>query len=213
MLSVFSFLSDCVLLGELDLKIFNCVFLTPLCQITRYGEFVLPLDSVHKKPYEVLILGRVQGNIKEALRKSEDVLPVPEHKLIVSIPCSLHSHKPPLAAVLAEFIKPDVECLELFARNLQPGWTSWGNEVLKFQHIDYFTLLQNETWLCSCSLILKFVPLSKLWSLLFIWLVRSEGNRSETNCTFRCNSCSDKRICLIASVSIQAAPPLFKILE
>uniref|UniRef100_A0A8C9FS82 Methyltransferase like 4 n=1 Tax=Pavo cristatus TaxID=9049 RepID=A0A8C9FS82_PAVCR len=69
-------------------------------KITRYGEFVLPLDSFHKKPYEVLILGRVQGNIKEALRKSEDVLPVPEHKLIVSIPCSLHSHKPPLTVKL-----------------------------------------------------------------------------------------------------------------
>ncbi|KAF2985241.1 hypothetical protein EK904_007555 [Melospiza melodia maxima] len=113
-------------------------------KITTAGEFVLPLDSLHKKPYEVLILGRVQGNVKEALRKSEGVLPIPEHQLIVSIPCSLHSHKPPLAAVLAEFIKPDVECLELFARNLQPGWTSWGNEVLKFQHIDYFTLLENE---------------------------------------------------------------------
>ncbi|XP_035758902.1 LOW QUALITY PROTEIN: N(6)-adenine-specific methyltransferase METTL4 [Egretta garzetta] len=113
-------------------------------KITRAGEFVLPLDSLHKKPYEVLVLGRVQGDVKEALRKSEDVLPIPEHKLIVSIPCSLHSHKPPLTAVLAEFIKPDVECLELFARNLQPGWTSWGNEVLKFQHIDFFTLLQNE---------------------------------------------------------------------
>ncbi|NWT99231.1 METL4 protein, partial [Urocynchramus pylzowi] len=113
-------------------------------KITTSGEFVLPLDSLHKKPYEVLILGRVQGDVEEALRKSEGVLPIPEHQLIVSIPCSLHSHKPPLAAVLAEFIKPDVECLELFARNLQPGWTSWGNEVLKFQHIDYFTLLQNE---------------------------------------------------------------------
>ncbi|NXU47076.1 METL4 protein, partial [Turnix velox] len=113
-------------------------------KITRAGEFVFPLDSLHKKPYEVLVLGRVQGDVKEALRKSEDVLPIPEHKLIVSIPCSLHSHKPPLAAVLAEFLKPDVECLELFARSLQPGWTSWGNEVLKFQHIDYFTLLQNE---------------------------------------------------------------------
>ncbi|NXW28872.1 METL4 protein, partial [Phaetusa simplex] len=113
-------------------------------KITRAGEFVLPLDSLHKKPYEVLVLGRVQEDVKEALRKPEDVLPIPEHKLIVSIPCSLHSHKPPLTAVLAEFIKPDVECLELFARNLQPGWTSWGNEVLKFQHIDYFTLLQNE---------------------------------------------------------------------
>ncbi|NXK91456.1 METL4 protein, partial [Formicarius rufipectus] len=113
-------------------------------KITRAGEFVLPLDSLHKKPYEVLVLGRVQGDTEEALRKSEGVLPIPENKLIVSIPCTLHSHKPPLIAVLAEFIKPDVECLELFARNLQPGWTSWGNEVLKFQHIDYFTLLQNE---------------------------------------------------------------------
>ncbi|NWS83936.1 METL4 protein, partial [Toxostoma redivivum] len=113
-------------------------------KITTAGEFVLPLDSLHKKPYEVLVLGRVQADVKEALRKTESVLPIPEHQLIVSIPCSLHSHKPPLAAVLAEFIKPDAECLELFARNLQPGWTSWGNEVLKFQHIDYFTLLQNE---------------------------------------------------------------------
>ncbi|NXQ26897.1 METL4 protein, partial [Alaudala cheleensis] len=113
-------------------------------KITTAGEFVLPLDSLHKKPYEVLVLGRVQGDEKEALRKSEDIPPIPEHQLIVSIPCSLHSHKPPLAAVLAEFIKPDAECLELFARNLQPGWTSWGNEVLKFQHIDYFTPLQNE---------------------------------------------------------------------
>ncbi|XP_055654411.1 N(6)-adenine-specific methyltransferase METTL4 isoform X1 [Falco peregrinus] len=113
-------------------------------KITRAGEFVLPLDSLHKKPYEVLVLGRVEGDTEEGLRKPEDVLPIPERKLIVSIPSSLHSHKPPLTAVLAEFVKPDVECLELFARNLQPGWTSWGNEVLKFQHTDYFTLLQNE---------------------------------------------------------------------
>ncbi|NXE04116.1 METL4 protein, partial [Lophotis ruficrista] len=68
-------------------------------KITRAGEFVLPLDSLHKKPYEVLVLGRVQGDVKEALRKSEDVLPIPEHKLIVSIPCSLHSHKPPLTGM------------------------------------------------------------------------------------------------------------------
>lgn len=29
---------------------------------------MLPLDSLHKKPYEVLVLGRVQGDIKETLR-------------------------------------------------------------------------------------------------------------------------------------------------
>uniref|UniRef100_A0A8C3MCP1 Uncharacterized protein n=1 Tax=Geospiza parvula TaxID=87175 RepID=A0A8C3MCP1_GEOPR len=107
-------------------------------KITTAGEFVLPLDSLHKNPMKF----SYWGEFKEM--KSEGVHPIPEHQLIVSIPCSLHSHKPPLAAVLAEFIRPDVECLELFARNLQPGWTSWGNEVLKFQHIDYFTLLENE---------------------------------------------------------------------
>ncbi|NXY89677.1 METL4 protein, partial [Alcedo cyanopectus] len=69
-------------------------------KITRAGEFVFPLDSLHKKPYEVLVLGRVQGDSEETLRRSEDVLPVPEHKLIVSVPCSLHSHKPPLAGTL-----------------------------------------------------------------------------------------------------------------
>lgn len=31
-------------------------------------------------------------------RKSEGI-PIPEHQLIVSIPCSLHSHKPPLAGM------------------------------------------------------------------------------------------------------------------
>ncbi|XP_064511902.1 N(6)-adenine-specific methyltransferase METTL4 isoform X1 [Pseudopipra pipra] len=73
-------------------------------KITRAGEFVLPLDSLHKKPYEVLVLGRVQGDVKEALRKSEGVLPIPEHKLIVSTPCTLHSHKPPLAGAIHDLI-------------------------------------------------------------------------------------------------------------
>lgn len=42
--------------------------------------------------------------------------------------------------VLKPYIRPGAECLELFARSLQSGWTSWGNEVLKFQHSSYFTL-------------------------------------------------------------------------
>ncbi|XP_054034823.1 N(6)-adenine-specific methyltransferase METTL4 [Dryobates pubescens] len=114
-------------------------------KITRAGEFVLPLDSLHKKPYEVLVLGRAGAAPQEASREAEAVPEIPAQKLIVSVPCSLHSHKPPLAGVLAEFVKPDVQCLELFARSLQPGWTSWGNEVLKFQHMDYFTPLGDES--------------------------------------------------------------------
>lgn len=30
-------------------------------------------------------------------------------------------------------------CVELFARCLSPGWISWGNECLKFQHLNYFS--------------------------------------------------------------------------
>ncbi|XP_026555128.1 methyltransferase-like protein 4 [Pseudonaja textilis] len=114
-------------------------------KITKSGEFVIPLDSLHKKPYEILVLGRVQRNTDVPLRLSEDekCSAIPDQKLIVSVPCTFHSHKPPLTEILKEYTKPDVECLELFARNLQPGWTSWGNEVLKFQHLDYFTVLQD----------------------------------------------------------------------
>ncbi|XP_004606060.1 N(6)-adenine-specific methyltransferase METTL4 isoform X1 [Sorex araneus] len=113
-------------------------------KITSSGEFVFPLDSLHKKPYEGLIIGRVQEKTASPVRNTDEkVLPVPDHKLIVSVPCTLHSHKPPLAEVLKDYMKPNGRCLELFARNLQPGWTSWGNEVLKFQHVDYFVALES----------------------------------------------------------------------
>ncbi|OBS82410.1 hypothetical protein A6R68_23599, partial [Neotoma lepida] len=48
-----------------------------------------------------------------------------------------------ITEVLKDYIKPGGQCLELFARNLQPGWMSWGNEVLKFQHVDYFIALES----------------------------------------------------------------------
>lgn len=69
-------------------------FLTPLCQITRAGEFVLPLDSLHKKPYEVLVLGRVQ-DVKEGLRYARifmvNVFFEAARVLFVCITCSLYS--------------------------------------------------------------------------------------------------------------------------
>ncbi|XP_020951806.1 methyltransferase-like protein 4 isoform X8 [Sus scrofa] len=115
-------------------------------KITNSGEFVFPIDSPHKKPYEVLVLGRVRERAALLLRNAEvKELSIPDHKLIVSVPCILHSHKPPLAEVLKDYIKPEGEYLELFARNLQPGWTSWGNEVLKFQHMDYFVALESRS--------------------------------------------------------------------
>ncbi|XP_072267460.1 N(6)-adenine-specific methyltransferase METTL4 [Pyxicephalus adspersus] len=111
-------------------------------KITQSGDFVFPMESAHKKPYEILVLGCLSNST--AREPDLDLCPIPQHKVIVSVPCNLHSHKPPLSEVLKKYVKPDVECLELFARNLQPGWTSWGNEVLKFQHMDYFIPFETE---------------------------------------------------------------------
>ncbi|XP_042196874.1 N(6)-adenine-specific methyltransferase METTL4, partial [Callorhinchus milii] len=109
-------------------------------KVTRAGDFVFPLDSPHKKPYETLVLGTYGPG--PGLTPAPGSLPglIPDHRLLVSVPCSLHSHKPPLGPVLelAGLVAPGAPKLELFARSLQPGWTSWGNEVLKFQHLDYF---------------------------------------------------------------------------
>ncbi|KAM6282296.1 N(6)-adenine-specific methyltransferase METTL4 isoform 2-T3 [Porphyrio hochstetteri] len=106
-------------------------------KITRTGEFVFPLDSLHKKPYEVLVLGRVQRGEKEALRKCEDVLPIPEHKLIVSIPCSLHSHKPPLTVGRTKTSLPrkGFGRMGQDGRGTQPGSSSMGARAGQLHHL------------------------------------------------------------------------------
>ncbi|XP_036453588.1 N(6)-adenine-specific methyltransferase METTL4 [Colossoma macropomum] len=106
-------------------------------KVTRTGEFVFPLDSPHKKPYEVLLLGRFCANSDNTTRPEE--CEIPDERLIISIPSALHSQKPSLSAVLRPYIRHNARCLEMFARSLQPDWTSWGNEVIKFQHHSYFT--------------------------------------------------------------------------
>lgn len=112
-------------------------------KVTTSGQFVFPLDSDHKKPYEVMILGRFSSTA-DKLEGSSQSISIEDHRLIVSIPSSLHSQKPCLSEVLKPYIRPSANCLELFARNLNPGWTSWGNEVLKFQHASYFTVTPSE---------------------------------------------------------------------
>lgn len=37
-------------------------------QVTRTGEFVFPLDSQHKKPYEVLVLGKYRSSTDHVVR-------------------------------------------------------------------------------------------------------------------------------------------------
>jgi len=79
---------------------------------------------------------------KEELAIDEDspqpVDNIPANFVLASIPCSIHSKKPDILEVIRPYIKKNPRCLELFARNLNSGWTSWGNEPLLHQHVDFF---------------------------------------------------------------------------
>lgn len=41
-----------------------------------------------------------------------------------------HSQKPEIAYQIIERLYPDLNKLELYARNTRPGWDSWGNELV-----------------------------------------------------------------------------------
>jgi len=50
-----------------------------------------------KRPYEVLLIGRMTA--RTGVSDTGDVTPLkvlPDHRVIVSVPCSIHSRKPPL---------------------------------------------------------------------------------------------------------------------
>ncbi|XP_028404623.1 methyltransferase-like protein 4 isoform X2 [Dendronephthya gigantea] len=117
-------------------------------KVTRKGEMVFDLDSTHKKPYEPIIIGRFvisdsnnepdcseaekqYNNKKEVNAKIDREISetrIDNDRIICSVPCSLHSRKPPLNDIFREYLPKDAACIELFARNLLPNWTSWGNE-------------------------------------------------------------------------------------
>lgn len=93
------------------------------------------LDSAHRKPWEPLLLG-VAGESRWAAR-------LPARHVLCAAPVG-HSVKPPLEAVLRKHA-PDRDFasgakLELFARELHPGWCSFGDQALLFQ---------SDAWVCG----------------------------------------------------------------
>ncbi|KAJ8762403.1 hypothetical protein K2173_007563 [Erythroxylum novogranatense] len=106
------------------------------------GSLLSDLDLLHHKPYECLLLGYCHG-------KGDVQGPAPvwqsslrhmkADQIILSIP-GAYSRKPPVGELLLELVpglKP-ARCIELFAREMIAGWTSWGNEPLHFQDSCYF---------------------------------------------------------------------------
>ena len=106
-------------------------------KVTKNGDPIVPFNTeTQKQPYEIIVRGR---RIPVTPRLELDELKTT--KVILSIPSSLHSHKPPLIDILKKFlITPEGTSsdggnnCEIFARYLIPGFTSFGNEVIKLQH-------------------------------------------------------------------------------
>lgn len=98
-------------------------------KVTRAGEPVTPLmDGTRTKlPYERIFIAR---------KRKTEVGPetIPNGLVFCSVPSGLHSHKPPVLELVKPFLVSEPQCLELFARSLVPGWTSFGLEVLRLQH-------------------------------------------------------------------------------
>ncbi|XP_012254993.2 N(6)-adenine-specific methyltransferase METTL4 [Athalia rosae] len=105
-------------------------------KITSSGETVCDFNPPPgKQPYELLLLGSVATNTS---------IDIPDGKLLVSVPSAVHSHKPPLTDLIKSYLPSNPNCLEIFARYLLPGWTSWGLEVLKFQHLSLYSIVDEE---------------------------------------------------------------------
>ncbi|XP_058222772.1 methyltransferase-like protein 2 [Rhododendron vialii] len=101
------------------------------------------LDLFHHRPYECLLLGYCHGEVRntECLSRFK---PIPDNQVFISIPGD-YSRKPPIGELLLEYVpgsKP-ARCIELFAREMLGGWTSWGNEPLHFQESRYFSRTAN----------------------------------------------------------------------
>ncbi|XP_076949651.1 methyltransferase-like protein 2 [Bidens hawaiensis] len=103
------------------------------------GSLISELDLFHHRPYECLVIGYCYGKDKDSEYITK-LKCIPNHQVFISIPGD-YSRKPPIGEMLREYI-PCLEparCLELFARELLSGWTSWGNEPLRFQDSRYFS--------------------------------------------------------------------------
>jgi len=119
-------------------------------KVTDSGEFVSDLDSTHRKPYEVVMIGILQPPPASLSEENPSLASMysllPRDFVFVSVPGS-HSRKPPLETFFNSVLPQVSErrCLEMFARNLLPNWTSWGNEVIYFQHKSFFVQKENTT--------------------------------------------------------------------
>ncbi|KAJ4296500.1 hypothetical protein N0V90_006545 [Kalmusia sp. IMI 367209] len=105
-------------------------------KVTTQGEPVFDIDSSLRRPYEILLLGRAAPNAWTTMSHAR----VSKKKVIAAVP-DIHSRKPCLKELLKPYMPDAKDCcaLEVFSRNLVAGWTSCGNEVIKYNWEKYWT--------------------------------------------------------------------------
>ena len=110
-------------------------------KITTNGEPITLLQSVWRKPYEVLLIGKSPADRLTAVATSCEE-PI-QRRVLLAVP-DLHSRKPCLKSLFEKTLLHEqaqsYKALEVFARYLVTGWMSWGDEVLKFNELTQWSL-------------------------------------------------------------------------
>ncbi|XP_057785828.1 methyltransferase-like protein 2 isoform X4 [Salvia miltiorrhiza] len=102
------------------------------------GFLISELDLFHHRPYECLLLGLSDGKGMDS-EELQRLIRISDNQVFISVPGD-YSRKPPIGELLLDYVpgpKP-ARCIELFAREMIEGWTSWGNDPLHFQDSRYF---------------------------------------------------------------------------
>ena len=106
---------------------------------TTKGEPMFSIASEWRKPYEILLLGRAAPNAWTTMKSALNI----KRRVIAAVP-DVHSRKPCLKELIEPFLPNDYSALEVFPRNLIAGWTSWGDQVLKFNWYKYWAPTSSE---------------------------------------------------------------------
>ncbi|XP_055834477.1 methyltransferase-like protein 2 isoform X2 [Solanum dulcamara] len=99
-------------------------------KVKANGMLTGELDLFHHRPYECLLLGYCDGKDTHSGNLTR-LNSIPDNRVFISVPGDF-SRKPPIGGSMP------ARCVELFAREMIAGWTSWGNEPLHFQDSRYF---------------------------------------------------------------------------
>ncbi|XP_038112410.1 N(6)-adenine-specific methyltransferase METTL4 [Culex quinquefasciatus] len=103
-------------------------------KVTKFGEPVCAFNGSNKKqPYEQIFI---------AVGENNTTFEIPKERFIYSVPSAFHSNKPPLVDLFESLLPERPKCLEIFARNVYPNFTSVGTEVLKLQNANLFDVVK-----------------------------------------------------------------------